>query len=305
MHGIPISLLYVPPGKQSSVSYGTGSSEGSIFQMQFQSGSSNTVQLGFSIFGNGVSGNSQYVTGTINGRSTSITKTTTSSVTSTNAGNADFPDHGYDTLFIWANPATTIWLLESGTIVGQSWQTSDSGPINVVPFTMRELNGTDSIPDNVKRAYFNNFTPTDKSAFVALDPFVYNPNPALNQNQYQKVASNQWFYGPDHAGDPQLTYQYTYSYNVANNQINGSYINQSSTVIVSAGLDLGIIRIGGSATSVAQQNFQETRTNTTGNQQQASASLRTPTVACAIRSDIYIDSAFSTYVVIPNLRSGC
>lgn len=172
MHGIPISLLYVPPGKQSSVSYGTGSSEGSIFQMQFQSGSSNTVQLGFSIFGNGVSGNSQYVTGTINGRSTSITKTTTSSVISTNAGNADFPDHGYDTLFIWANPATTIWLLESGTIVGQSWQTSDSGPINVVPFTMRELNGTDSIPDNVKRAYFNNFTPTDKSAFVALDPFV-------------------------------------------------------------------------------------------------------------------------------------
>jgi hypothetical protein len=305
MHGIPVALLYVPPGKQSSVGYSTGSTMGTIFQMQFQSGSSNTVQLGFSILGNGVQGNSTYVTGTINGSSTSITKVTSAGVTATNSGYSDFPDHGYDTLFIWSNPATTLWLLENGTIIGQSWQTSDSQPINVVPFTIRELNGTDYVTDNVKRAYFSNYTSIDKTSFVGLDPFSASSSPALNPNRYQKVASGQWFYGPDHAQDPALGTPYTWSYNTANNTINGSYVNQSSTVIVSAGLDLGIFHIGGSTTTIAQQNFMETRTNTTGNQQQASATLKTPTIGCAIKSDVYIDAAFSTYLVIPTQSSGC
>ena len=52
-------------------------------------------------------------------------------------------------------------------------------------------------------------------------------------------------------------------------------------------------------------SYQETRTNTTGNQQSASAALKTPTVNCAIQNDVYIDAAFSTYLIVPTSYSGC
>ena len=275
--------------------------------MQLSTGTSNAVQVGFNIAGNGVQGNSTYATGTVSGTRTSVTKISTAGVNATNTGYSDFPDHGYDYLFVWVNSATTLFLLEDGTVVNQSWHTSDSNPINVVPFTMRELNGTDYVTDTVKRAYVNNFSLQDRSSFAALDPLVSNSNPTLDPKRYQKVATKQWFYGPDHPQDAPLGYPYTYSYNTANDTTNGSFVNQSSTVITSAGLDIGFlgIHIGGTETSTMTQNFMETRTTTNGNQQQASATLKTSTLACAIQTDVYIDAAFSTYVVIPTYSSGC
>jgi|GEM_PF-3775108 len=44
---------------------------------------------------------------------------------------------------------------------------------------------------------------------------------------------------------------------------------------------------------------------TSGEQQTASLTLRTPTVGCYMEVDIYIDAVFGTYLALPTFSSGC
>jgi len=306
-HGVPVSLLYTPPGKQSSVSYGTGSTTGSIFSQSYMQGQSTSAQGGFSILGNGVSASQQWTNGVVNGTSLSTTKVSSTTVTASNPGTgSDSPDHQNDQLFMWTNPASTLFINESlGTIIGQYWSTSDGASQNIVPFTIGQLQGTQTITNVYMKAIYNTFTNTDKANFLTLDPYASTSTPYLDPKRFQKVSSGQTFWGPACNTCNIDSWNFTYAYNTQNNSTYGTYVNSQTTVVVKIGLDLGFVNIGGQTNYVATQNYQETRQNISGNQQTTSATLRTPTVQCAITTDVYIDAAFGTYLVVPTSTSGC
>jgi hypothetical protein len=303
LHGVPVAVLYVPPGRLSSVAYGAGNTSGMAITNAYTTGTADQGQVGARIFGIGVGTQSNYQTGTTATNVFRLTKTTASTLTASNPGQTDFLDHSYDQVLIWTNPLNEVWILDSGRIVGQSWWTSDAQSAAVTPFQIRELNGTVAINNQYKQVLFNAFTNKDKTAFLATDPYS-SGSPALGGNRFQKVAKGVAVYGPDHPSDQVFTWTYNVAYNRANDSTFASYVNSQNAVLLTIGLDISVIgnvfnfNASGTIDSTVT-NYLDSRTNSTGDQQTAQLSLKTTSVGCTIINDVYIDAAFNTYLVVP------
>jgi len=306
-----VTILYTPPGQQSSVSYGSGNTTGNSFSATWTDGT--TTQLGGQIsLGGGpltaggftAGDNVQWTFSHSHGIFNSIRKTTGSSYTQSNPSSAsDYPDHGEDTFFLWMNPMVTV-ILANGYPDSQTWSTSDGGSMLIYYFTARELEGIDSVPW-YKQPPYNQMTASDRATYVAQDPFVQNSSPYLDPKRFQKV-DHITLYGPDHSWDPIISVGYSVSYNSENDTSYGSGVNQADTVIMGFSINLlDIIKINFSDNTTYTSSYTETRTNVSGDQQTATMTMRTPTVCFALGVDVYIDAAFSSYVGIPTGTFSC
>jgi len=296
------SIIYMPPGKQSSVSYGRGSSEGSRVATQTTSSTSFGVQV--TVFGIGPS--DSYAEGIINGRSMSQTKTDLFTITRSVNSGLDAPVRGSDQFDIWFNSKFSHYLSPSNGFELLRWSTVDGAPPQVYTFSADELLGNIPVSPSDQGRYnaFTTLTPQDKQAILYMDAPL-NGAP-LDSRRYQLVSRQYapWersMHGPDYPGNVITSFTYSMSYNQQWDTINGSFVNQSDSVL--AGINLEVVRLG--TTTTWTYNYMETRTMTSGEQQTASLTLRTPTVGCYMEVDIYIDAVFGTYLALPTFSSGC
>jgi hypothetical protein len=294
------SIIYMPPGAQSSVTYATGSSEGS--RTSIQTTTSQGGSVGFSVFGIGPTVN--YSQSVINGNSLSVNKTDTyTRGESVNTGR-DAPERGSDVFDLWFNASMMHYLSSSNGWERIDWSTVGGAPMSMYSFTADELLGNKPVSGaNPSRlAAFNSLTTADKTAILWMNgPLTGAP---LDPRRYQHVELQNptpVMYGPYYPGAPVNTYGYSVAYNKQYDATNGSTVNSSTTVL--AGFNIEVVRLGGSYTWA--ETFTDTRTTSTGSQKAATITLRTSTVGCYMAIEFYIDAVFGTYLALPTYSQSC
>lgn len=288
------SILYAPPGKQSAVSYGLGSSAGSRFQVSSTMGGGVSIQS--TIVGLQVTSN--YSASVTNGTATSITKSDTLVTGFSNPGTQDDPQRGHDQFHVWTNVKMTHYA-GGGPPERVAWSTSNGLPVTIMQFWADELLGNQPVVDTLKAAVFGGWTLDDRNKMLSFDgPLAAGP---LDPRRYQKVAHYQMS-GPDTSGNPIPFGTFTTSYNTARDVTYGTSVNSSSTVL--AGFELPVI--GGVRAGVTYSyGYTETRSASTGEQKTAQITLRTPTPCFVMDMDVLIDAAFGTYLALPTGSRPC
>jgi hypothetical protein len=290
------SIIYMPPGIQSSVSYGIGSNEGSRVAVTTTTGSGLTV--GATLLGNGA--NTNYTQTIISGTAMSMTKMDQFTLAEFVNSGHNAPDRSGDIFDLWMkNVRISDYRSSSNNWEMVQWTTDDGATPTMFSFNGRELQGLESVVDNPpgRVAAFATLTPADKQAILSMDQPLQGTT--LDTRRYQLVNPSGLPYslnGPDAAGDPIQAETKTMSYSQSNDVVNGSGVNSSTTIL--AGFSVaGLISIGGSQTWT--ESFTDVRTTTTGAQNSASLTLRTPTVGCFMAVNAYIDAVFGTYLALP------
>ncbi|HET6412637.1 MAG TPA: hypothetical protein VFG53_11295 [Anaeromyxobacter sp.] len=296
------SIIYMPPGAQSSVLYSSGSSEGNSVTIQTQSGTQTTISM--SVFGIGAS--TQYSEGVINGNTFSMTKMDSYGRGESVGTGFDHPDRGNDVFDVWANVQQTHYLSTSNGWERIDWSTVGGAAPNVYSYTAYELQGLRSPNCNIPGScqYFGTLAASDKAGILSMDAPLNTTS--LDPRRYQRVAMQeptQTMTGPDYQGAPINSYVYTETYNTSYDAFNGSYVNSSYTIL--ANVSVGETKSGFGTNVTWVNNYSETRHNVTGSQKVATLTLRTPTVGCYMEVAIYIDAVFGTYLVVPANSVGC
>lgn len=289
------SIEYVPPGKQSSISYAEGSSQGSRIQYTDSESQGLVFRTGTTL---GPDSSTTFSTGVTDGVSFSIDKKDSVTQGLRNDGSSDEPDRGNDVFWIWTNARLTR--LHGGKAADEvRWSTADGKPMQILPYKASELAGKRSMPQDDPRApLLAHISEAGRRAILALDaPLV---GDKLDPRRYQRVARYQML-GPDYPGDAIPFGAFSTSYDTAQDQANGSYINSSSTVLFGASF-LGNSVKGGFTFTM---NYGETRTQMSGQQKTALITLQTPTVCSFMDVDVYIDAAFGTWLALPGARGSC
>ena len=190
-----VGLTYAPPGKQSSAVYSNG----------FMSGTSTSTTSTFNV---GVTEKLSITTGVdlfgvLSGETTesysagwSQQQDNTSSVTvsqSESTGlNVPGPassgagvDHDYDTVYVWLNPEVFVEVFPSSVnIADLGWDARDTvSGMDVVPITVGQLRGTQSIPAALQTRLNRTWDPSlgaltsaDFQLLLHADPFATNPS---------------------------------------------------------------------------------------------------------------------------------
>jgi hypothetical protein len=294
------SIIYMPPGTQSSVLYSTGSSEGNSVTVQTQSGTQTTLSM--SVLGIGTS--TTYSTGVVNGTSFSMTKMDSFGRGESVGTGFDHPDRGTDIFDVWANAQQTYYLSTSNGWERIDWSAVGGAAPIVFSYTAYELQGLRSPNCNIPGSceYFGTLGASDKAGILSMDAPLNTTS--LDPRRYQRVAMQeptQTMTGPAYQGAPINSYVYTESYNTSYDVFNGSYVNSSDTILAS--VPVKEVNLGVNHTWV--NNYSETRHHVTGSQKVATLTLRTPTVGCYMEVAIYIDAVFGTYLVLPLNSVGC
>jgi hypothetical protein len=294
------AIIYMPPGKQSSVSYATGSSEGSRVSVQTSTSHGNQVSASVA----GMGGSTSYFTGVVNGHAISMNKTETFTRSETVNTGLDSPVRGSDVFDVWFNSKVANYYSAINGWEKNVWSTVGGAPPVVYSFTADELLGNAQVPqgDPIKYAYFLTLNSDDKAAILSMDAPLNSAY--LDPRRYQLVDQQGPYhvmYGPDYAGAPIISYGYAIAYNKSYDVINGSFVNSADTVL--AGYSIPVF--SGQVSSTWTYNYSETRIDTTGAQKTATVTLRTPTVGCYMVTNMYVDAVFGTYLVLPIQSVSC
>jgi hypothetical protein len=300
-----VALFYAPPGKQSSVSYGTGSTVGSAQATTFvtQTGLNYGGALAFAA---GVSMDQSFTFSTSNVHTERFSKSDNVTLGLNNGtGAQDAPNHGYDTFWLWVNPR--VDLTTSGVqLIEQKWSTSDGGPPVVIPFTVREIQGIDPVP-SYKREKLNQdpaLLATDGQKLLELDPFLdpaYQPDP----RRFRKIT-RETIWGPDHAADPVPSANVAWTYSSGTDDSFSTSEAERTQIMVETGFDLfGLIRANARAGMSFGVTFTQSLTDSGQSTQAANVMLRSNTPCHAMDVDVYFDKAFNSFVAIPAAEYFC
>lgn len=298
-----VALFYAPPGKQSSVSYGGGSTLGSSQVTSFttQAGTSFGGTLGFV---SNVSVTQSFNFSIAKGHTERFTKG--SGVTmglGNGSGATDIPDHGYDTFWLWVNPKVELQY-QDGILVGQQWSAADGATPEVIPFTVREIQGLDPVPA-YKLAKVNGVTTAnDIALLLSLDPFLA-PGYKVDATRYSKVAT-QTIWGPDNAGDPvpTSTVNWTYSSGTDDNFVKSQ--GEQTAVTINTGFSLfGLIKGESHVGITFGVTFSQSSTESSTSNESASVTLRSTTPCHAMDVDVYFDRVFNSFVAVPATEYHC
>ncbi len=288
---VVVSIFYTPAGKQGSVSYGVGSSEGGRFQVTTSQSVGAVLQT--SVFGASMS--NTYSFGQVAATTVGFSKLDAFTEGFANPGTYDLPDRKNDVFRIWRNPKMTHYS-GGGSPDQLTWSVNGS-QLSTFDFTARQLLGEEQVPAD-KLLFYSSLTPAEKVAILALDPAfgsgTYSPA------RYQKVGAYQ-LRGPDNAGDMIPFGTYTTSYNTSRDQTYGTSVNNSQTILVG----FEFLGAGGKAGITYSVGYQESRTSSVGDQKNASITMRTPTVCFVMDVDLFIDAAFGTYLTVPTSTRSC
>lgn len=294
------SIIYMPPGVQSSVSYALGSSEGNRVAVQTATSSGVNVQATIAGFG----ASATYSASIINGKAFSMTKTNTATRGEYVGSGVDHAVRGTDMFDIAFNVQITNFYSLSNGWERNVWGTVNGAAPIVYFYTADELAGNHQVVCNPQDRCdkFNSLTPADKQAILAMNAPLQGG--ALDPQRYQRVLMQESpvvMSGPDYVGAPINSYTYSVAYNKSYDSINGSSVDISASAL--AGFDIGVVHLGSTVTW--RQSFQEVRTTTSGAQQLATLTLRTNTVGCYMQVAVYIDAVFGTYLAIPTQITSC
>jgi len=280
-----LTLLYAPPGNQSTAEYAGGSSTGAETDV------TNTFKGGPQI---ATQGNVEATVGWQAGGSTGHTFEVTKEVTKTLGlqSQIDPINHDYDTFYIWTNPQLYVdqtgdnsWSLGLAVKTGQT--------MSVVPVTVKELKNPSTMAA-FKKTALAALTPSDYAQILALDPFA-NGSTTFASNRFAKVDSLQ-LDGPFEAGAP-LNPQ---GLEVSNEQIAGKVSGFVSQVNVSVMVGtsfsfFGLLEAGLKVGGTFEWDYENTNTQKSGQKQTASVTLQTSTVGYNDVIDVYYDTVFKSF----------
>jgi hypothetical protein len=298
----PVTLMYAPPGRQSSVSYGTGSTAGATQTTSFATQTSVSYGGQLTFFA-GVSVDQSFTFGTSTSHAERISKAQTVTLGLSNGtGATDVPDHGYDMFWLWVNPRVDLtW--SDGVLSVQEWKTSDGGAPRTVPFTVRELQGVDPIP-SYKLAMLNGpLSASDVATLLSMDPFV--TGEALDAKRFHKVTT-QTIWGPDNASDPVPNVSASWNYSTSSDDSFSTSEAERTAIMVKTGFSfLGILGAEARAGVSFGVTFTQGLTESNGDSQTANVMLRSNTPCHAMDVDVLFDKVFGTYAAVPVKEYHC
>jgi hypothetical protein len=298
------SIIYMPPGRSSSVSYSIGSGEGSATSYQTTHSSGFNAQL--TIFGLG--GGPTYSTSVVNGSTLTFSVIDTQGRTETVNSGVDMPARGGDKFDIWANPMASYYYSTANGYEQLKWSTSNGGDKTIYTYSADQLAGRAVVTDDIPQGrvqFFQNMKDAEKQALLAMDAPLNGAN--LDSRRYQRVdlqyntpQTPVALLGPEYPGDPIETYNQSLAYNSQYDSINGSSVNPQGTLLYTSDFPIyksvnGNVNVGYTWSA----SYSDTRTNSTYNQKNAALALQTSTIGCVMPVQIYIDSLFGTYLVLP------
>jgi hypothetical protein len=200
-----VGITYAPPGSKSTATYTSGFLSGTATKntatFKTTESVSDKITGGFDLFGLFVGNTTSTIAANWSQQQSSSTSISVANQYATGlivpgpAPGTDGVDHDYDTVYVWVNAA--VQLAFNGNIVGfggYNWDARD--PItgmDVVPLTVGELRGTQTIPADV-RARLNRtwdsslgaLTSVDLLAIAETDPFYANPSYNPNSDPHHR-----------------------------------------------------------------------------------------------------------------------
>lgn len=300
-----VTLFYAPPGKQSSVNYGTGSTAGTSQSTSYTTsvGVSYGGTVGFIV---GASIDQSFTFAFTYGKTERISKSNGVTIGLSNgSGATDAPDHGFDTFWLWVNPRVDLTYTD-GILSDQTWGTADGGPPQVVPFTVRELEGIDPIP-SYKTAFMSEplgLSSNNVTALLAMDPFL-DPSYRPDGGRFHQVAT-QMIWGPDNATDPVPTATVNWSYSSGTDSTFSGSEAERTALMITTGFDLfGIVKSNFHFGFNFGEAFAQGLTTSNSSNESASVMLRSNTPCHAMSVAVYFDKVFSTFVAVPTADYHC
>lgn len=285
-----VTLIYAPPGNGSEVKYGQGSSIGSRQEITQTTKNGSVVQL----TSTAVDVEAKFTLGAKSGHATEVKKENSTTLSLQANPDFDFPSHGKDKFYIWVNPEVVITDNQQSTPT-QEVRPIDGQNMQIVDVTAEELQNPLLLPA-YKAAQLKNLTLLDRQQILKLDVFL--ANAYLDPTRFQRVGQLQ-MNGPDNPGDPIPGSGVEESYDSSTDQIFGHIINFEGTVLIGGEVNF-IFKGGAKGGRSYEYEYEDTREDVQGKQQQSEVTLRTTTRCYHALVDVYFDAAFSSYAFVPH-----
>jgi hypothetical protein len=184
-----VTVIYAPPGNNSTVNYLSGRTMGIQHQIQVQT----TGGFGTQVQVPGVQYSGSYMVGDATGNGT--TDSTTMEVGQGVQSKADAIDHAKDQYWIWTNAAATIHVRATsasalGNVTG-GYLPPYGGSMSVVPINMDELAGVVPISDPSTQQALAGLSAAQRESFLRSNPY-YNPVHGQNTHRCTIVKDQQF-----------------------------------------------------------------------------------------------------------------
>ncbi len=235
---VVLSVVYTPPGKLSTVDYGSSTVLGSTTSMQqsFKPGTSVDVTVGSKKIG------ANFTEAFDSLASIDIKKSNTFDLQIPGLANSnDGVDHDFDVILLWINPAVNLTITGSGTAQIPSLAFDPSDPANevdVVPVYVTWLKHPETMPDGVKNALARTWAAplsdgsspgliaADFTDILKADPFT-DPNyvltltPGTNttaDNRFDLQGGGTFAFEPPPSGGQPITQTFSLEYQATSTQ---------------------------------------------------------------------------------------
>jgi hypothetical protein len=320
---IVVSVMYAPPGKSSSVDYGSSTKLGAStqFDHSFVQGTtiSASVQFGNINSNTGpsvtASGTQTFTQTQANSSSIAINKTTTSDIVVQGpVDSAQGINHDYDVILLWINPV--INLIVTGTNsaqwTGYSFDSNDpANEVDIVPVYVAWLKDPTTMPPGVADALQRTWaadsvdgsgrglTQNDFNNILARDPFA-NGSANIDPARFQ-LTGQTFSYTPPPNGGQAITQKFALKYEQISTESLQAKDDYKTTysIDVSASI-LGFLSAHFKDTHTFEVIDTVTQTTTDTLGQTASLSLKSPDPGYTGPTDlqVYRDNIYGTFMFV-------
>ena len=225
---VVLTVLYQPPGNQSQVTYGQGSTTGTQvgFQNSFKQGVTVDVTVGT------VEGMAGFAAGGIQGASFTMAKQKDKTLSLTSK--QDQLMHAKYEVYIWVNPEINLSEDESKINNVSITLTSNGAPL-IVPVTVAELQDQSLLPP-YKRSQLAALKPADFASILKLLPLATGSSPAASRDRFSYQGTLQ-LDGPDSPSDGTTGSGQDQTVSQTASSVNGLNTATTASVTFSSGID--------------------------------------------------------------------
>ena len=288
-----LTLIYAPPGNQSQVTYGDGSTTGTKSDISISSEGNIELQIETSFLRTDI----EFGGGTTSGSSFEIKKTNESILQATSQ--EDALDHGEDTFLVWTNPQLSMTLTSPTAGSFKIGPAQGADPI-IVKLTANQLKNPSLITDSKTVNAVKAFKPSDYQAILNLDPFFFYPNPLVDKGRLVLTNQSVQVLGPDERSGLIVGQGDKLSNETTKAVSSGKNTDNSLTVLGGYEWDTGEkLAVFGGVHITNEEEFSNEKSS--GNIQEASYLLQSNTPGTEAAYDVYFDSIFQTFAFIPVL----
>jgi hypothetical protein len=287
-----VSVTYVPPGKESDLKYGKGSTMGSRTEMTSTNEGGIIVQAGTT----GVDLEGKWTKGFKNGTAMTWQKSQSTTVGLSGNGEDDAPSHAKDVFNVWVNPVLVVTTnATTNQRIREEMKSAPEG-VTVLDFTAEQMADKSKVTDARKLKAWNTMTPSDRSSILSTDPFL--TNAALDPARFRKLETLQLL-GPDNPGDLIPSRGLTVSYDASTDTISGRSNTVEGTALFGGDVNVFGLKADLKTGVTYSYTYEKMLTDTKGVQQEAELTLKTSTQGYRADVDVYMDSLFGTFAAVP------